>query len=59
MILDGKKYANEVKLELKNKIDEIKKIYPEKEITLSIVLVGNNEASEIYVRNKIYNVVVK
>ncbi len=53
MILDGKKYANEVKLELKNKIDEIKKIYPEKEITLSIVLVGNNEASEIYVRNKI------
>ncbi len=53
MILDGKKYANEVKLELKNKIDEIKKFYPEKEITLSIVLVGNNEASEIYVRNKI------
>ena len=53
MILDGKKYASEIKMELKNSVDEIKKKYPNKDIMLTVVLVGNNEASEIYVRNKV------
>ena len=46
-IIDGKKTAAEVRLSLKNKID----LLPEKP-TLAVILLGNDPASEIYVRSK-------
>lgn len=50
MILDGKKAAEEIKEELKAQILDLKKngIIP----GLAVVLVGNDLASRIYVRNK-------
>lgn len=50
-IIDGKLISNEIREDLKKQIDELKKehIVP----GLGIVLVGNDVASEIYVRNKI------
>lgn len=47
MILDGKKLRDEILLECKEKIlkNNIK-------ATLAIILVGNNDASKIYIRNK-------
>lgn len=47
MILDGKKTAENITLELKDEVE--KNNY---NITLVLILVGNNPASEIYVRNK-------
>ncbi len=47
MILDGKKTAEEITLSTKELIE--KENY---KITLALILVGNNPASEIYVRNK-------
>lgn len=47
MILDGKKTAENITLELKEEVE--KNNY---KITLALILVGNNPASEIYVRNK-------
>lgn len=52
MILDGKQCALEWKEEIKAKVAELKNIYNE-EITLAICVVGDNEASKIYVRNKV------
>lgn len=52
MLLDGKETAKQVKIELKEKIKVLKEKY-NKVPTIAIVLVGNNPASEIYVRNKI------
>ena len=52
MLLDGKETAKQVKIELKEKIKTLKETY-NKVPTIAIVLVGNNPASEIYVRNKI------
>lgn len=52
MLLDGKETAKQVKIELKEKIKVLKETY-NKVPTIAIVLVGNNPASEIYVRNKI------
>ncbi|EDP73050.1 bifunctional 5,10-methylenetetrahydrofolate dehydrogenase/5,10-methenyltetrahydrofolate cyclohydrolase, partial [Hydrogenivirga sp. 128-5-R1-1] len=51
LILDGKKVAQKIKNELKN---EIKK-YTSKGLrnpSLAVILVGNDPASEVYVRNK-------
>ncbi len=50
-IIDGKKIANTVKLALKNEIDILKK---EKNVVpgLAVIIVGEDEASKIYVRNK-------
>lgn len=50
MIIDGKKVANEIKLELANRVSELKKrgIAP----GLAVIIVGNNPASRIYVNNK-------
>ena len=51
MIIDGKQVSEKVKNEIKS---EIKKISSNGSIPcLAVVLVGNNKASEIYVRNKI------
>lgn len=47
MILDGKALAASIKAGLKEKIQN-----SGKEVSLAVVLVGNDPASEIYVRNK-------
>lgn len=49
-ILDGKKLAEEIKTELKSEVLELKKrgIIP----GLAVIIVGNDEASKIYVKNK-------
>lgn len=47
MILDGKALAAKIKAELKNEVENFGR-----EIALAVVLVGNDPASEIYVRNK-------
>ena len=46
-ILDGKKLRDKIFEDLKNKIDKMKK-----KPTLAVILVGENPASQIYVRNK-------
>lgn len=48
MILDGKKVRDDIINNVKNVVEKEKL-----DITLAIVFVGNNPASEIYVRNKI------
>ncbi len=49
-ILDGKKLSQEIKAELKTEVLGLKKqgIFP----GLAVIIVGNNSASEIYVKNK-------
>lgn len=49
-IIDGKKIADVILENLKNRIDKLKSdnIIP----TLAVIIVGNNQASEVYVRNK-------
>lgn len=51
-ILDGKALSLEIKNQLKEKVSEFKQKY-NKEITLAVILVGENPASKIYVNNKI------
>ena len=46
MILDGKKLRDELLVQYKEKIKEEKL-----NITLAIILVGNNEASKLYIKN--------
>lgn len=50
MIIDGKKVSDKIKSELKNKVYKLKEggIVP----GLAVILVGNNPASKIYVKNK-------
>ena len=49
-IIDGKKLAQEIREELKIKCDELKEkgIKPR----LAVIMVGDNKASQVYVRNK-------
>ena len=49
-LMDGKKLAQKVKDELSIEVQELNKkgIYPK----LAVIMVGNNPASKIYVRNK-------
>ena len=51
MIIDGKKFAQELRNEIKQEIESIKKT---RNTTpgLTVILVGNHTPSEIYVRNK-------
>ena len=49
-IIDGKKIAQDIKDELKVKVAALKQ--EGKEATLAVVLVGDNPASQVYVRNK-------
>ncbi|MBE7061521.1 MAG: bifunctional methylenetetrahydrofolate dehydrogenase/methenyltetrahydrofolate cyclohydrolase FolD [Clostridiales bacterium] len=51
-IIDGKLIAQNVKDNLKVKVAEFEKEYGRK-ITLAVVLVGENPASQVYVKNKI------
>ena len=50
-ILDGKKLSNEIIEELKVRCDELKEkgIKPK----FAVIMVGNDKASQIYVKNKI------
>ena len=50
VIIDGKKLAKKIREELKKECDELKEknIYPK----LAVIMVGNNPASKVYVRNK-------
>ena len=52
MLLDGKALSNKMKQELKDQISTLVEKYGNAP-TLSIVVVGSNPASEIYVRNKV------
>ena len=51
MILDGKKIAAEIRMELRAEVEAIK-ASGQRVPKLGIVLVGNNPASETYVNNK-------
>ncbi|MBE5756656.1 MAG: bifunctional methylenetetrahydrofolate dehydrogenase/methenyltetrahydrofolate cyclohydrolase FolD [Clostridiales bacterium] len=51
-LIDGKQISQDIKLELKEKVSLFKEKYG-KDITLAVVLVGENPASQVYVRNKI------
>ena len=51
MILDGKFVSQKIKDEVKEEISKLNK--NGETVCLAVVLVGNNKASEIYVRNKI------
>lgn len=50
IILDGKELSKKIRLNLKNEVDELKRqgIFPK----LSVIMVGEDSSSEIYVRNK-------
>lgn len=51
MIIDGKKVANNLLMALKEK-HEILKVKINRPATLTVILVGDDDASKIYVRNK-------
>ena len=51
-IIDGKVISQNVKDKLKVKVAEFKQKY-NRDITLAVILVGENPASQVYVRNKI------
>ncbi len=51
-IIDGKALSQKIKDELKIKVENFYNTYGRK-ITLAVILVGDNPASQVYVRNKI------
>ena len=51
MIIDGKQLSKEIKAEIKQRVEGLKQKYNEVP-TLAIILVGNDPASETYVKNK-------
>lgn len=51
-VIDGKFLSNQIKEQLKEKASEFSKKY-NRDITLAVILVGENPASQVYVRNKI------
>lgn len=50
LIIDGKTISNEIKDELKLKVEKLHK--EDKQVTLAVVLVGEDPASRVYVGNK-------
>lgn len=52
VLLDGKALSAKIKSELKEQVAEYK-LKTGKEITLAVILAGENPASKVYVRNKI------
>lgn len=52
VLLDGKALSAKIKDELKEQVSEYK-LKTGKEITLAVILAGENPASKVYVRNKI------
>ena len=51
-ILDGKAISSQIKAELKQKTDHLEEKCG-KRPGLAVVLIGNDPASQVYVRNKI------
>lgn len=51
ILIDGKKVSNEIKAELKIEIEELR-LKTGRVPGLVVIIVGNNPASEVYVRNK-------
>ena len=51
-IIDGKLLSAKIKDDLKTKVEEFFKKY-NRRITLAVILVGDNPASQVYVKNKI------
>ena len=51
-IIDGKQISSEIRKKIKEDTDKYKSKHG-KEIGLAVVLVGDNQASQVYVRNKI------
>lgn len=51
-IIDGKQLSNQIKEQLKEKVIEFNNKY-NRDITLAVILVGENPASQVYVKNKI------
>ena len=49
-IIDGKKISEQMKEELKDKVEKLKK--KKKKVTLAVVQVGDDPASSVYVNNK-------
>ena len=52
IIIDGKAISAEIKNEVKQKVAWLKEVKG-KTITLAVILIGNDPASEVYVNNKI------
>ena len=52
MLLDGKAVSLHIKEEIKNKVIDLKNIYNSTP-KLVIVQVGNNSASNVYIKNKL------
>ena len=48
MILEGRPVLDSIKEKVRDEVS-----YIDKQITMTVVVVGNNPASEIYVRNKV------
>lgn len=53
ILLDGKATAQKVRLELKSEIEKRKEKDPSFQLSLTVILVGNDPASQVYVNNKI------
>ena len=51
-IIDGKLLSSKIKEQLKFKVEDFKKEY-NRDISLAVILVGENPASKVYVKNKI------
>ena len=51
-ILDGKALSDRIKEELKEQVDRLEVKYGRKP-SLAVIIVGNNPASQVYVRNKV------
>ena len=51
-IINGKELSSKIKEELKIKVQKFAEKY-NRQITLAVILVGNNPASQVYVKNKI------
>ncbi len=51
ILLDGKRVAEDLKNELKNKVQQFKEQYGEAPL-LKVVIVGEDKASQVYVKNK-------
>ena len=52
ILIDGKKVAADVRAELKEETAEFEARYGRK-VGLAVVLIGDDPASQVYVRNKI------
>ncbi len=50
-IINGKEIANSMQIEIASRVEELKKTFGVTP-TLAVILVGNDPASEVYVRNK-------